>query len=219
VKTFFSDTNFFFECRKAIDLPWHELDESAPGAGPDILLIVPPTVITEIERHKAKGNSRTAKRARDVSARLREAILAADHHAVLRDANPKIVLQLPPVFKVDFARYPDLDRERPDHRIVAECATSLIWATQQSCSRYSHHSACRSCGCRAPHRAMRNRNCPTPDLKAEIIQAIDFAPARGLELLRDWLSPEQLVQFERKGYFDDTGCHSGRRYRIQHAIF
>jgi hypothetical protein len=41
--------------------------------------------------------------------------------------------------------------------------------------------------------------------------------ARGLKLLREWLSPEQLEQFERKGYFDVTGCHSGRRYRIGHG--
>ncbi len=123
MKSYFPDTNFFFECRKAIDLPWHNLDGSDPGAGPDILLIVPPTVITEIERHKAKGNSRTAKRARDASARLREAYLASDQQAVLREANPRIVLKLPPVFKVDFSQYPDLDRERPDHRIAAEYAT------------------------------------------------------------------------------------------------
>jgi hypothetical protein len=123
VRTYFPDTNFFFECRKAIDLPWHDLDGTTPGAGPDILLIVPPSVITEIERHKAKGNSRTAKRARDISARLREAFLAPDQQTVLREADPRVVLQLPPVFKVDFSRYPDLDRERPDHRIAAECAT------------------------------------------------------------------------------------------------
>jgi hypothetical protein len=42
--------------------------------------------------------------------------------------------------------------------------------------------------------------------------------SRGLKLLREWLSPEQVVQFERKGYFDVTGCHTGRRYRIQHGI-
>jgi hypothetical protein len=126
VKTYFPDTNFFFECRKAIDLPWHELDGSAPGTGPDIQPVVPPTVITEIERHKAKGNSRTAKRARDISARLREAFLAADQQLVLRETSPKVVLKLPPVFKVDFSQYPNLDRERPDHRITAECATMSI---------------------------------------------------------------------------------------------
>jgi hypothetical protein len=38
--------------------------------------------------------------------------------------------------------------------------------------------------------------------------------ARGLRLLGEWLSPEQLAQFENKGYFDVIGCHSGKRYRI-----
>jgi hypothetical protein len=41
--------------------------------------------------------------------------------------------------------------------------------------------------------------------------------ARGLRLLREWLSPEQLAQFEEKGYFDVIGCHSGRRYRIRNG--
>jgi hypothetical protein len=38
--------------------------------------------------------------------------------------------------------------------------------------------------------------------------------ARGLRLLKEWLSPAQLAQFEASGYFDVTGCHSGIRYRI-----
>ena len=41
--------------------------------------------------------------------------------------------------------------------------------------------------------------------------------ARGLELLRKWLSPEQLAQYDSKGYFDVTGCDSGKRYRICHG--
>ena len=38
--------------------------------------------------------------------------------------------------------------------------------------------------------------------------------ARGLELMRDWLSPEQRAQFDRSGRFEVIGCHSGKRYRI-----
>ena len=38
--------------------------------------------------------------------------------------------------------------------------------------------------------------------------------ARGLNLLRRWLSSEQRAQFDADGYFDVTGCDSGRRYRI-----
>jgi hypothetical protein len=41
--------------------------------------------------------------------------------------------------------------------------------------------------------------------------------ARALRLLRQWLSPEQLAQFDKKGYFDVTGSDSGKRYRIQHG--
>jgi len=38
--------------------------------------------------------------------------------------------------------------------------------------------------------------------------------ARGLGLLKEWLSPEQFAQYEAKSYFEVTGCHSGKRYRI-----
>ena len=38
--------------------------------------------------------------------------------------------------------------------------------------------------------------------------------ARGLQLLREWLSSEQLAQSEANGYFDVIGGDSGKRYRI-----
>ena len=37
---------------------------------------------------------------------------------------------------------------------------------------------------------------------------------RGIKLLREWLSPGQLVQFDLYGYFDVVGCDSGKTYRI-----
>ena len=40
---------------------------------------------------------------------------------------------------------------------------------------------------------------------------------RGLELMRDWLSPEQRAQFDRSGRFEVICCHSGKRYRIYHG--
>lgn len=122
MKSYFPDTNFFFECRKASDLPWRELDPASPKPGPDIRLVVPSTVITEIERHKAKGNSRTAKRAREASALLRKALKAENHEVDLRSEKPRVVLALPPVVKTDFSTFPNLDEKRPDHRIAAEYA-------------------------------------------------------------------------------------------------
>ena len=41
--------------------------------------------------------------------------------------------------------------------------------------------------------------------------------ARGVRLLRDWLSPEQRAQFDAKRYFDVIGCDSGKRYRIHYG--
>ena len=40
---------------------------------------------------------------------------------------------------------------------------------------------------------------------------------KGLRLLRGWLSPEQRAQYDAHNYFDVTGCHSGKRYRICHG--
>ena len=40
--------------------------------------------------------------------------------------------------------------------------------------------------------------------------------ARARRLLRDWLSPDQRVEFDANGFFEVTGSHTGRRYRIHH---
>ena len=40
---------------------------------------------------------------------------------------------------------------------------------------------------------------------------------RGLRLLKEWLSPEQLAQYDIHKYFDVIGCQTGRRYRIRHG--
>jgi hypothetical protein len=40
---------------------------------------------------------------------------------------------------------------------------------------------------------------------------------RGLALLRAWLSPDQLAQYHAEGYFDVTGCDTGKRYRIHYG--
>ncbi|MET3837978.1 hypothetical protein [Bradyrhizobium sp. OAE829] len=40
---------------------------------------------------------------------------------------------------------------------------------------------------------------------------------RGIKLLREWLSAEQLAQFEKHECFEVTGCQSGKRYRIRYG--
>src|SRR5260370_25300937 len=78
------------------------------------------------------------------------------------------------------------------------------------------------CGHRA--RVLRDSLRRQPD---RIDQSSRFVPgfcygygeraARGLQLLKEWLSPEQLAQYIAKKYFDVTGCDSGKRYRISHG--
>jgi hypothetical protein len=46
---------------------------------------------------------------------------------------------------------------------------------------------------------------------------MDAREARGITLLREWLSPTQRAQFDAAKYFDVVGCDSGRRYRIHYG--
>ena len=62
----------------------------------------------------------------------------------------------------------------------------------------------------------RARRSALADWFQELGRAKD-SEARGLKLLRGWLSPEQLAQYDAKSYFDVTGCDSGKRYRIRHG--
>ena len=45
----------------------------------------------------------------------------------------------------------------------------------------------------------------------------DLREARGVTLLRQWLSPAQKAQFDASKCFEVIGCDSGRRYRISHG--
>jgi hypothetical protein len=46
---------------------------------------------------------------------------------------------------------------------------------------------------------------------------MDVREARGIKLLREWLSPEQRFQFDAERYFDVIGCDSRKRYRIRYG--
>lgn len=51
----------------------------------------------------------------------------------------------------------------------------------------------------------------------------DYAPQnteadkKGIELLKSWLTPDQLAQYEKSKAFEVTGSHTGKRYRIKHG--
>jgi hypothetical protein len=54
-------------------------------------------------------------------------------------------------------------------------------------------------------------------LREQLKTIEDLREARGVTLLRQWLSPEQQAQFDASKCFDVVGCDSGRRYRISHG--
>lgn len=41
--------------------------------------------------------------------------------------------------------------------------------------------------------------------------------ARGQKLLKEWLAAAQLSQYDANGFFEVTGCDSGKRYRIHYG--
>lgn len=53
--------------------------------------------------------------------------------------------------------------------------------------------------------------------RARRIELRCASEARGLNLLREWLSPEQRAQFDAERQFEVVGCHSGKKYRIRYG--
>ena len=52
---------------------------------------------------------------------------------------------------------------------------------------------------------------------SRIFSSENSREARGLRLLRSWLTPEQCAQFDAERSFEVIGCDSGRRYRIHYG--
>jgi rRNA-processing protein FCF1 len=119
---YFPDTNFFLQFRKASELPWNELLTDCPGT---IELLIPATVVTELDNQKRKGDGRKQRRAREVSAEIRKADLDSTRRCVVREKNPRILQGSPPVLPIDYSQWPVLDRTNPDHQIVAQVATYI----------------------------------------------------------------------------------------------
>jgi hypothetical protein len=63
----------------------------------------------------------------------------------------------------------------------------------------------------------RAREFPARRARHRELRANYSPEARGLKLLREWLSPEQRAQFDAEGYFDVIGCHSRKKYRIRYG--
>src|SRR3982074_2491628 len=55
-------------------------------------------------------------------------------------------------------------------------------------------------------RQQPDRNNPSSRVDPGFLHSYGAREARGFELLKEWLSPEQLAQYEARSYFEVTGC-------------
>ncbi|MGE9007887.1 hypothetical protein ACO2JO_04860 [Leptospira interrogans] len=55
------------------------------------------------------------------------------------------------------------------------------------------------------------------DLRARLKTYEELREARGITLLREWLSDDQRRQFDASKSFEVIGSNSGKRYRITHG--
>jgi hypothetical protein len=53
------------------------------------------------------------------------ALESANHQTAVESSNQKVILCLPPLVKLDFGLFPDLDPAKPDHQIVVEYAALI----------------------------------------------------------------------------------------------
>ncbi|MCW0435123.1 PIN domain-containing protein [Xanthomonas sacchari] len=117
------DTNFFLQVKAAEELPWRDLTNADR-----VELYLLDEVLGELDRHKSKGNSRTARRARNILRKLDPLIDGEIDELVVTESGPKVVWLLPPFLDPCRAKPPGLDVSTADGRIV-EQAFSL----QQAC--------------------------------------------------------------------------------------
>jgi hypothetical protein len=113
------DTNLFEQCE-----PLHQLDWSAWSDYDEVRILVTDPVMEEIDRHKAQGNSRVARKSRAFSALLNEILNADQLTKIVREERPRVLLELCPHVAPTASLHPSFDYTRADHRLVG-CAHAL----------------------------------------------------------------------------------------------
>jgi hypothetical protein len=106
------DSNVALECLAFEQLPWGEIDRVGP-----IALLITPTVLREVDG--MKHHARLADHARRFN-RLVSPAAVSGSSVVIREANPRVELQLGTYKKILWDDFHDLDKEEPDSRIIAE---------------------------------------------------------------------------------------------------
>ena len=112
---FVPDTNFFIQCHSASDLDWAEVGEYA-----EVNLILCRPVLGEIDNFKYKGNTRLARRAKNLNSQLREILSTLNQNIVVKESNPKVSIVLDLFCKPD-PSLDTLDYSKVDNEIVGIC--------------------------------------------------------------------------------------------------
>lgn len=108
----FPDTNLFFQCKSLAQLDW------ARFGADSIELIVTRPMLAEIDSHKSKGNSRTAKRARTASSGIGQALNAESGFLVVKEGPVNVRLHVKVMLKEDKELDDQLSYSERDHQLV-----------------------------------------------------------------------------------------------------
>ncbi|MEH2563335.1 PIN domain-containing protein [Bradyrhizobium sp. AZCC 2289] len=112
----FTDTNGFLQVKDLKDIPWKDL---FPGVKA-VDVMVAPSVINELDKHKTGTNQRRRDRARLALQLIKKASSEPDFALVIRDhpIRVRIVISRAPRFK--WTEHANLDPSNPDDQLVAE---------------------------------------------------------------------------------------------------
>lgn len=108
--TVVADTNLFLQCKPLQDINWLELDPAG------VRVVVPMTVVKELDKAKGDGNGRRARRARAAVALFRKGVATPDGRLDI-DGRPNCTWEFG---SGEAAWHDSLDRDLPDHRLLAE---------------------------------------------------------------------------------------------------
>jgi len=113
----FIDSNVALECSALGGLPWKEISATGP-----ILVLVVPTVMQEVD--SKKNNARLADHARRFNRTLRPLLEGQSTVLVRESPAPRVEIALADCTRIDWEQYPELDRDEPDARVVAQALSA-----------------------------------------------------------------------------------------------
>lgn len=113
----FIDSNIALECSAIDGLPWKDISPTGP-----ILVLVAPTVMQEVDAKK--NHARLGDHARRFNRILRP-LLAGQSTVLVRELPaPRVEIALADCTRFDWEQYPELDRDEPDARVVAQALSA-----------------------------------------------------------------------------------------------